>query len=112
PGALLTCQADYYRGRSGAPFPTNQFDLSQEAPNHESLQGGNFLTRFTRTFSDRSSLTLQAYYDRVDRESHFGMHIDTVDLDAQHRFALGDWNDVIWGLGYRWIEDHGLGGEL
>ena len=39
--------------------------------------------------------------------AQFGMVImnekrDTLDLDFQHRFALGNRNDIIWGVGYRY----------
>jgi iron complex outermembrane receptor protein len=43
------------------------------------------------------------YYDLTDRNTPQFMHetLNTVDLTFQHQFALGDRNQVIWGLGYR-----------
>ena len=31
--------------------------------------------------------------------------LDTVDLDFQDRFPLGTWNNIVWGLGYRFTHD-------
>src|SRR5207253_653564 len=48
---------------------------------------------------------LQAYYDRTYRNdiTQVRSTVDTFDLTAQHTFALGERNDAIWGLGYRFI---------
>jgi iron complex outermembrane receptor protein len=72
--------------------------------NHDS--GGNLLGRWSHEFSDTSSLTAQAYFDHFSPEQ-LGVKYsaDTIDFDAQHRFALGSRNDIIWGLGYRHIAD-------
>lgn len=65
----------------------------------------NTLGRWTRQFSERSSVELQAYYDRTHRNDIFQARTssDTFDITAQHTFGLGARNDVIWGLGYRYI---------
>lgn len=66
----------------------------------------NTLGRWTRDWSDRSGLEFQTYYDRTHRDELTGAYttIDTVDLSLQHRFGIGERNDVIWGLGYRHID--------
>lgn len=66
----------------------------------------NTLSRWTRDWSGRSGVEFQTYYDRTHRDEFTGGYttIDTVDLSMQHRFALGERNDVIWGLGYRHID--------
>lgn len=51
-------------------------------------------------------MVLQLYYDRYQA----GMVGDTgkmavVDLDFQHRFALGKKQDIIWGADYRFSRD-------
>lgn len=65
----------------------------------------NTLGRWTRELSARSSVEVQAYYDRTNRNDPLsvGAATDTVDLTAQHTFGLGARHDVIWGAGYRWI---------
>jgi iron complex outermembrane receptor protein len=65
----------------------------------------NTLGRWTRELSERASLEAQAYYDRTYRNEAIRSRysIDTVDLSLQHMFGLGERNDVIWGLGYRFM---------
>jgi iron complex outermembrane receptor protein len=68
----------------------------------DNVSGGNLLGRWRHTFATDSVLTLQAYYDRTIRDSPiFGENRDTGDIDLQHRFALGDRQQIIWGLGFR-----------
>ncbi len=66
----------------------------------------NTLGRWTRDWSDRSGMELQAYYDRTHRNDFTGADstVDTLDLTLQHRFGIGERNDVIWGLGYRFVD--------
>lgn len=68
----------------------------------------NTLGRWNRQFSARSGLELQAYFDRTSRTEALraGGSSDTVDLAAQHTFAVGERHDVIWGLGYRFTAEH------
>jgi iron complex outermembrane receptor protein len=77
------------------------FDRSSDAYNV------NTLGRWRREFSERSSLEAQAYYDRTYRNDALRARTatDTFDISAQHTFGLGARNDVIWGLGYRYIAD-------
>ena len=49
-------------------------------------------------------LQVQAYYDETQRFSGNGgggFFIDMYDLDVQHSFAVGSWNDIVWGGGER-----------
>jgi iron complex outermembrane receptor protein len=66
----------------------------------------NTLGRWTRDGSDRSGVEVQAYYDRNHRADPLSSSstVDTLDFTLQHRFGLGERNDVIWGLGYRFID--------
>ena len=49
------------------------------------------------------------YYDRTHRDipGTFAENLDTYDVDFQHRFLLGERENIVWGLGYRLIEDDG-----
>ena len=76
--------------------------------------GGNVLGRWSHTFSDDSDMSLQAYYDRTGLHDPITLgtvtqtltdHLDTYDLDFQHRFHLGTRNQIVWGLGYRFTHD-------
>jgi iron complex outermembrane receptor protein len=85
---LLTWQGDVYTG--------NLADRTRD------LHGFNTLGRWTQPLSDRSSYEAQAYVDHTYRNDNLGeVAQDTLDLSWQHRFGLGERNDVIWGLGYR-----------
>lgn len=105
----LTLQGDLYDGTIGATFqivdsPTapyrHTFDF--ETP----ISGGNLLGRWERRFSADADLALQVYYDRTERgEAPISGNLDTWDFDFQHRFALDDQQEIVWGLGYRLIRD-------
>jgi iron complex outermembrane receptor protein len=65
------------------------------------------LGRWTHSSSNNSSFSVQGYFDRTnfsdnnlfsDRESVF-------DIDFQHDFRLGESNEIVWGAGYRSIQD-------
>jgi iron complex outermembrane recepter protein len=106
PQNTLTVQGDYYAGYENV-------DTGGTAE----VSGGNLLERWTHTFSSDSDMSLQVYYDRTflkdpipasDAFEHFGFLTDalnTYDVDFQHRFHLGDWNNIVWGLGYRFTQD-------
>ncbi len=91
----LVLQGDLYRAR---PDPSGEpVDAS----------GGNALARFTHTFSETSELQLQVYFDRMRRDNNTGFsnETDTYDLDLQHSWQPVDRHQVVWGLGYRHIDD-------
>ena len=79
---------------------------SQTIRDEADLSGGNLLGRWQRTFSSKSQISLQLYYDRTDHgEGYYSEQRDTYDIDLQHRFALGERHDILWGLGYRYSRD-------
>ena len=104
----VTVQGDIYQGDINqtlnlamlpAPY-SNIFEDKSE------VSGWNLLTRWQHTLSPTSDFTLQAYYDRTDREDTlYGEIRDTFDIDLQHQFAAGERHEVIWGLGYRYTHD-------
>ncbi|MEN3330272.1 MAG: iron complex outerrane recepter protein [Acidobacteriota bacterium] len=95
-GNNLTLQGDLYDGQLNG-FHNQETDL----------KGGNVRARWSRAFSDRSDMSLQLYYDRTHRSIPRSLAEDltTYDVDFQHRFPLGERNDLVWGLGYRQIHD-------
>lgn len=72
----------------------------------QSVSGRNLLARWEHHFDDDSGLRVQAYYDRTRRFDTDGFVLDIYDFDVQHTFALGSWNNVVWGGGYRIEHDH------
>ena len=93
----VTLQGDLYDGRIAQP------SLADIA-----ISGGNAMAKWSRTISETSSLTAQLYYDRTHRNipGTFGEDLDIYDLELQHQTRLGARHDLVWGLGYRLINDH------
>ena len=93
---LVTLQGDSYSGRIGQP-----------GANDIGVSGSNILGRWFRTLSEQSNVSLQAYVDRTHRQipGTFAEDLDTYDVDFQHRLAVGEWHDFIWGANYRLIDD-------
>ncbi len=92
----LTLQGDAYSGSE-----------EQAANNDVTLDGENVLGRWTRTYSDESDLTVQAYFDRTWRNTPntYAEDLKTYDFDFQHRFPLGERQSITWGGGYRLLQD-------
>lgn len=107
----VTVHGDFYGGREDEA-PTG-------APSD--LSGGNLVGHWTHTFSEQSDLSVQSYYDRTHLAQPVAPFLangillapagtlrddlTTYDLDVQHRFALGERNQVVWGFGYRHTHD-------
>lgn len=69
--------------------------------------GGSILGKWTHSFSDRSSTSLQfydSYYSRLD--VGFPEKLNTADLDFQNHITVGSRQDIVWGLGYRDYADN------
>ena len=99
-----TVQGDYYEGKGGqqlliATAPAPVVDDAE-------YSGGNLTGRWTRQTGKDSSLTVQAYYDYVSRESA-ALFEDrhTLDVEVEHHSVLKGVHDVVWGLNYRHILD-------
>jgi iron complex outermembrane receptor protein len=65
--------------------------------------GGNALIRWNYNRSGRSSLQVQAFYDRTWRDfrNGFAEELGTYDFDAQHRYSLAKVHQVVYGFGLR-----------
>lgn len=86
--------------------------LSTPYAYQNSVNGGDILARWKRTFSQDSDMILQIYYDRERRATqNIDETINTYDFDFQHRFPLRDGHEVIWGLGYR-LDRHTVDGTF
>ncbi|MBW8782195.1 MAG: TonB-dependent receptor [Verrucomicrobia bacterium] len=106
PQTTLTLQGDVYGN-----------DENRPGGEDNRLGGGNLLGRWTHTLENDSEMSLQLYYDRTHVSQPVPASIfspiagrltddlDTYDLDFQHRLFLGDSNQVVWGLGYRFTHD-------
>ncbi len=105
---LFTLQGDMYSGKESWQFseaiPATPFirTVSEDF----NICGANVLGRWTKQLASGSELKIQSYYDHTERESNLPEERREVfDVDAQHHVELNAWNDVVWGLGYRWTSD-------
>jgi len=96
-GDTLTLQGDFYAGT-----------VQQPAPGDTSLNGQNLLGRWLHPLGESSDITVQLYWDRTYRHisGSFIEELNTYDLDFQHRFPIGQRQNVIWGAAYRLMPDH------
>jgi len=110
----FTLQGDIYAGEEGekaisnittAPFGTYASETD--------VFGANILFRWQRDLSENSDFILQTYYDYTERD-HFYVkdQRETVDIDFQHRLQLFKQQEIIWGLGFRYIGDEISKGTL
>lgn len=105
---LVTFQGDYYyvNTRESVDLPSLIPPFSRTVEADEFSRGANILGRWRRDFSDVSHLSLQAYFDYFREEQ--GLTIEsrkTADIQLEHRLPLFSWNDVLWGLEYRFSTD-------
>lgn len=109
----LTVQGDVFSGSFDENYTLFQlptltdprYSWSQDSTAR--TEGGNLLTRWQRNLSGTDSLSLQIYYDHYrSSKTILDETRNTVDLDFQHRFSLGNRQALIWGLGYRYSHDH------
>ncbi len=101
----LSMQGNIYRGEmnqtlqsqaAGAPFQT-PVDTS----------GWNLTSRLHHAFSSTADYSLQFFYNHEQRDEFVvNNRRDTVNIDFQNTFSLGNRHNVIWGLGYRYSSDH------
>ena len=104
----FTLQGDIYAGHEDETYavPTFFFPFAGRVASTDDVSGGNLLGRWRHSFSPDSELTAQAYYDRTNRDTPiFGEDRNTGDIDIQHRFAWGDTQKIIWGVGFRATHD-------
>jgi iron complex outermembrane receptor protein len=93
---VYTLQGDIYNG-----------SLGQIGPDNIRVNGQNLLGRWTRNLAENSDVKVQAYFDRTYRSipGSFTQTIDTYDFDFQHRRPLFANQDLVWGFGYRFVQD-------
>lgn len=104
----LTVQGDVYDGELSTYANTiyNTAPFEREVVDTGDTSGWNILGRWTHNLESSSEFTLQVYYDKFIREEQL-IHIDrdTLDIDFQHRFFIGQSHDVLWGASYRFTND-------
>lgn len=100
----LTLQGDIFVNRIGDSLlqPTLTAPFTRLDVANSTEKGGNIRLRWDRNFSDKSSIMLQTYYDRVYNQlTPWTKYAESFDVDFQHRLPLFSRHDVTWGLNYR-----------
>ena len=94
-----TLQGEFYRNRYDKELKTSRTETSEAG-------GGHLLARWQHIISTESDTSLQCYYNQDEKDYDPGSgRVGTADVDFQHRFALSDNNDLVWGLEYKYITD-------
>ncbi len=106
----MTLQGDYYNGYSGeqARYPVLDPPFVVQLPNDVRASGQNILWRWTRVIDDERQWRIQLYFDRTERDwgwLGFAEDRQTFDIDFQHQFPLGYRQKIVWGFGYRLMQD-------
>jgi iron complex outermembrane receptor protein len=84
-------------------YATQQTDPGPDSFDHQDVMG-----QWSHSFATGSDLQIQAYYDRTWRRSPSSLlndQLETYDIDLQHNFKIGNNNNLLWGLGYRFTRD-------
>jgi iron complex outermembrane receptor protein len=95
-GATGTIQGNFYGG-----------EIGQTAPGDVTVDGQNLIGRWTHPLANNSDLSVQLYWDRTHRRipGSIAEVLNTYDIELQHRLNLGERNRLIWGGGYRFMQD-------
>ena len=88
------------------PDPMGTFTNLPPDTRADDVSGGHFLVRAVHDFSPRSGLSVQAYYDQVERDtSAISLHRNSTDLDLRHWTQWNARNEFIWGLQFTQHDD-------
>ena len=101
---MMNLQGEIYDGTEQTTFSRNQVTppYSSLDNSDSGFSGGHILGRWNQDFENESNLTVQTYYDRTERNwSVFGEKRDTFDAELSHKLSLGERDELIWGMGYR-----------
>jgi iron complex outermembrane receptor protein len=105
---------DTYKGINSfrGTVASRDFPFNRDYSTKSDFSGGNLVGRLKTQTGDNSELTVQGYFDRVNRASfENGFHGNTYDLDLQHNFKFGR-EALTYGLNYRVVDDRFYGSEL
>jgi iron complex outermembrane recepter protein len=112
PKSTLTFQGNIYDGKEGSPTALLQSVTSpppQDAELPVPISGGFLQSIWQHTYSARSDTTLQASFDRYQRNGGLEENRNTLNVDFQHHFAWNDRHNLVWGLDYNFSASRSRG---
>ena len=99
-----TWQGSVHKGDAGQSYGAPFFDFPYQRTifSDSEMEGGYLMGRWMHQSAKGSESALQLYYthEKFDDLSA-DVREDTVDMDFQHRFALGSSQEITWGAAYR-----------
>lgn len=105
-GLMLSAAAYESRMNQSVAIPTLS-DPFQAYPSQDSdSRGWHLLADYSRALSASSQFKLKTYVDHAKRdESLFGFSRDTFDIELSHELEAGQRHELLWGIGYRHINN-------
>ncbi len=96
---------DPFDPANNPPNPLSPY-VDLNIPDRVDSEGHNLLGRWETNLSARSVLTTQLYLDHTERDEFLlGQKQNTVDLDIQHAYTGIAGHQIIWGAGYRSLDE-------
>lgn len=108
----LSVQADIYSGRVHQPteYLPSPFSPTPLPVNTQANQGGGFVQgTWEHSFSSGSHTKFLGAYQQYEDTESLNETRDTVDLDFQHNLAIGERQEIVWGLNYRYTDSRSIG---
>jgi len=102
-------RADWNLARGSATVSGDGYNgyLGQFSTPQIRIAGANVQGNLTQKLDNGDDLRLQLILDHTERNqpNAYDEHLDTLSLELQHGFHLGQRHNVIWGGGYRYAWD-------
>ena len=92
---------------AAATYNLAQYGTARLVPFVSTQNGGDLLGRFESSTDGGGEVRVQTYVEKY-QGSVVGDtdHHTTMDIDAQHRFPIGEAHDIVWGGNYRQTRHH------
>jgi iron complex outermembrane receptor protein len=98
----IRVQGDIQSGEEGVAYSFPGFPSADILYEKFDTFTGNLLTKWEGDVGDGNQVSLQAYWDYMDKDLLVvQMKRLTFDLDFQYVWTASAFHDVVWGLGYR-----------
>lgn len=105
----VTFSLGFDSGLEELPYPAYALTppYAQVSPQDRQTLSSQIMGRWRHVIDPKDSdLVVQMSYDYNDIASPvFDLTTHLIQAEARHRFPLGESQDIMWGGGYRWIQD-------